>query len=159
MTGRKAGGALSEIGFGRANLGDAAANDIDYTIRSANGRLIKSSTMPLRDGSGHVFGALCVNVDVTVLRQAEDLLNVVAGTSPAQVPATTFSDDFDDCGRHLIWNGWLAARPGPPRCTRIWRTVAGGRTGPRAAREADDESRSLRHSRRRRPERLDSRAR
>jgi predicted transcriptional regulator YheO len=102
VTGRKAGGALSEIGLAVLAQGDAAVNDINYMTRTPDGRLIKSSTMPLRDGAGHVFGALCVNIDVTALRQAGDLLTALAGTPPAQVPATTFSDDFDDVVDALI---------------------------------------------------------
>ncbi|ONI92141.1 DNA-binding protein [Saccharothrix sp. ALI-22-I] len=102
VTGRKAGGALSEIGLAVLAQGDAAANDINYVTRTPDGRIVKSSTMPLRDGAGRVFGALCVNVDVTALRQAGDLLTALAGTPPAQVPVTTFSDDFDDVIDSLI---------------------------------------------------------
>jgi predicted transcriptional regulator YheO len=102
VTGRTVGGALSEIGLAVLAQGDAAANDINYVTRTPGGRIVKSSTMPLRDGAGHVFGALCVNVDVTALRQAGDLLTVLAGTPPAQVPVTTFSDDFDDVVDSLI---------------------------------------------------------
>ncbi|GAA4264031.1 helix-turn-helix transcriptional regulator [Dactylosporangium darangshiense] len=102
VTGRKVGGALSEIGLAVLSQGDAAANDLNYLTRTPDGRLVKSSTMPLRDGAGHVFGALCVNVDVTALRQAGDLLTALAGTLPAQVPATTFSDEFDDVVDALV---------------------------------------------------------
>nr|WP_232108145.1 MFS transporter [Streptomyces gossypiisoli] len=102
VTGRKVGGALSEIGLAALAQGDAAANDINYVTRTGDGRIIKSSTMPLRDGSGHVFGALCVNVDVTALRQAGDLLTALAGTPPVQVTATTFSNDFDDVVDALV---------------------------------------------------------
>ncbi|MDO0938157.1 helix-turn-helix transcriptional regulator [Streptomyces sp. DG2A-72] len=102
VTGRKVGGALSEIGLAVLAQGDAATNDINYVTRTGDGRIIKSSTMPLRDGAGHVFGALCVNVDVTALRQAGDLLTALAGTAPVQVTDTTFSNDFDDVVDALI---------------------------------------------------------
>lgn len=102
VTGRRAGGALSEIGLAVLAQGDAAVNDINYVTRTPEGRVIKSSTMPLRDGAGHVFGALCVNVDVTALRQAGDLLTVLAGTPATPIPVTTFSDDFLDVVDSLI---------------------------------------------------------
>jgi predicted transcriptional regulator YheO len=102
VTGRKVGGALSEIGLAVLAQGDAAVNDVNYVTRTPDGRLVKSSTMPLRDGTGRVFGALCVNVDVTALRQAGDLLAALAGTAPAQVPVTTFSDDFDEVVDALV---------------------------------------------------------
>ncbi|GAA1500790.1 PAS domain-containing protein [Dactylosporangium maewongense] len=102
VTGRKAGDAISEIGLAVLAQGDAATNDVNYVTRAPDGRIVKSSTMPLRDGAGHVFGALCVNVDVTALRQAGDLLTALAGAAAAQVPATTFSDDFDDVVDALV---------------------------------------------------------
>ncbi len=102
VTGRRAGGALSAIGLAVLAQGDAAANDINYVTRTPDGRIVKSSTMPLRDGAGHVFGALCVNVDVTALRQAGDLLTALAGAPAAPLPVTTFSDDFDDVVDSLI---------------------------------------------------------
>ncbi|MCO8269174.1 helix-turn-helix transcriptional regulator [Actinoplanes sp. TRM 88003] len=102
VTGRRVGGALSEIGLAVLAQGDAATNDLNYVTRAPDGRLIKSSTMPLRDSAGHVFGALCVNIDVTVLRQAGDLLTALAGAAPAAAELTTFSDDFDDVVESLI---------------------------------------------------------
>lgn len=102
VTGRRVGGALSEIGLAVLAQGDAATNDVNYLTRTPGGQLVKSSTMPLRDDAGRVFGALCVNVDVTALRQAGDLLTALAGAPPAEVPATTFSDDFDDVVDALI---------------------------------------------------------
>ncbi|MER7279197.1 PAS domain-containing protein [Dactylosporangium sp. NPDC000244] len=102
VTGRAVGGALSEIGLAVLAQGDAAGNDLNYVSRTADGRIVKSSTMPLRDGDGRVFGALCVNVDVTALRQAGDLLAALAGVLPPQAPATTFTNDFEDVVDALV---------------------------------------------------------
>ncbi|MFF2515221.1 PAS domain-containing protein [Streptomyces sp. NPDC058086] len=41
-----------------------------------------------------VGGAL--NLDVTALRQAGDLLSAPAGAAPARIPTTTFANDFDE---------------------------------------------------------------
>lgn len=68
-------------------------NDLDYVTHTPGGRVVKSSTMPLRDDEGRVFGALCVNLDVTALRQAGDLLSAPAGAAPAHLPTTTFTLD------------------------------------------------------------------
>ncbi|WP_431877480.1 helix-turn-helix transcriptional regulator [Amycolatopsis sacchari] len=96
VTGRHVGGATSEIGLRMLARGDAAEPELNYVTRTESGRVIKSSTLPLRDGEGRVFGALCVNLDVTALRQAGDLLADLAGLAPATIPATTFTDDFDE---------------------------------------------------------------
>jgi predicted transcriptional regulator YheO len=96
VTGRRVGGAMSEIGMSMLAKGEDAANDLNYVTRTPDGRVIKSSTMPLRDGQERLFGALCVNIDVTALRQAGDILSALAGVAPVELPATTFTNDFDE---------------------------------------------------------------
>ncbi|HJQ48883.1 MAG TPA: helix-turn-helix transcriptional regulator [Amycolatopsis sp.] len=97
VTGRYVGGAMSEIGLRMLAQGDGAEPELNYVTRTAEGRTVKSSTLPLRDEDGTVFGALCVNFDVTALRQVGDMLGDLAGLPPTgSPPATTFTDDFDE---------------------------------------------------------------
>ncbi|MBZ6170883.1 PAS domain-containing protein [Streptomyces olivaceus] len=97
VTGRTAGGAMSEIGMRVLARGDEARDELNYVTRTDDGTLLKSSTMVLRDSTGAVFGALCVNLDVTAVDRAHALLGALAGTAglPADPPATTFGDDID----------------------------------------------------------------
>lgn len=81
LTGRSVGGAMSEIGLRMLARGDEAADELNYPTRTKNGQQLKSSTMVLRDSTGAVFGALCVNVDVTAVQQAQALLTGMAGTA------------------------------------------------------------------------------
>ncbi|WP_020670636.1 helix-turn-helix transcriptional regulator [Amycolatopsis nigrescens] len=96
LTGRHVGGSMSEIGMGLLAKGDQAGNELNYVTTTPGGRQLKSSTMPLRDERGQVFGALCINIDVTALRQVADLLGDLAGVAPETMPATTFTDEFDE---------------------------------------------------------------
>ncbi|MGA4843666.1 helix-turn-helix transcriptional regulator [Streptomyces sp. G45] len=98
VTGRGVGGAMSEIGLGLLARGDAAADELNYLTRTQDGKLLKSSTMLLRDSGGAVFGAVCVNLDITAVHQAGALIGELAGVTgpsspPAGVPTTTFGDD------------------------------------------------------------------
>ncbi|MGC9380489.1 helix-turn-helix transcriptional regulator [Streptomyces sp. MH13] len=97
VTGRTVGGAMSEIGMRVLARGDEARDELNYVTRTGDGLLIKSSTMVLRDSTGAVFGALCVNLDVTAVDRAQALLGALAGAAgtPADPPATTFGDDID----------------------------------------------------------------
>ncbi|MEU3103766.1 helix-turn-helix transcriptional regulator [Streptomyces griseoflavus] len=97
VTGRTVGGAMSEIGLRVLARGDEAADELNYLTRTGDGTLVKSSTMVLRDSTGAVFGALCVNVDVTAVGQAHALLGSLAGlgAAPEEPPTTTFGDDID----------------------------------------------------------------
>ncbi|MEU1186267.1 PAS domain-containing protein [Streptomyces sp. NPDC005859] len=97
VTGRTAGGAMSEIGIRVLARGDDAVDELNYVTRTGAGRLVKSSTMVLRDSTGAVFGALCVNVDVTEVDRVQGLLAALAGAAGAgaEAPVTTFGDDID----------------------------------------------------------------
>ncbi|MFI1044460.1 transcriptional regulator [Streptomyces griseoruber] len=98
VTGRTVGGAMSEIGLRVLARGDEARDELNYVTRTGIGRRVKSSTMVLRDSTGAVFGALCVNVDVTEVDRVQGLLAALAGTAaagPSQAPVTTFGDDID----------------------------------------------------------------
>ncbi|NUR43963.1 MAG: transcriptional regulator [Streptomyces sp.] len=112
VTGRAVGGAMSEIGLRIVARGDEARDELNYLTRTGTGRTVKSSTMVLRDSTGTVFGALCVNLDVTAVSEAHTLLGALAGlgAAPAELPVTTFGDDIDsvvdvilDTHRHEPW--------------------------------------------------------
>ncbi|MFF7047417.1 transcriptional regulator [Streptomyces griseorubiginosus] len=112
VTGRSVGGAMSQIGLRMVARGDEAADELNYVTRTDTGKLVKSSTMLLRDSSGAVFGALCVNVDVGAVSEVHTLLGALAGTGAvsAEPPVTTFGDDIDsvvdvmlDAHRHQSW--------------------------------------------------------
>ncbi|WHT17530.1 PAS domain-containing protein [Crossiella sp. CA-258035] len=96
VTGRGVGGAMSEIGMGLLARGDDAEDQLNYITRTPEGKMVKSSTMLLRDSDNTVFGALCVNLDLTGLTQAQQLLGGLAGVdNPLPAPTTTFGDDID----------------------------------------------------------------
>jgi predicted transcriptional regulator YheO len=97
VTGRTVGGAMSEIGMRALARGDEARDELNYVTRTGDGTLLKSSTMLLRDSTGAVFGALCVNLDVTAVDRAQALLGALAGAAgpAADTPPTVFGDDID----------------------------------------------------------------
>lgn len=105
VTGRQAGGAMSEIGLRMLNRGPDAENEVNYFTRSPDGRRLKCSTMPLRDDQGELIGALCINVDVTTLREAAGLLEQIVGDTAAVPPAdsvTVFANDIDEVIDSLV---------------------------------------------------------
>ncbi|KUO14551.1 helix-turn-helix transcriptional regulator [Streptomyces dysideae] len=97
VTGRSVGGAMSEIGMRIVARGDEAGDDLNYVTRTRSGKLVKSSTLVLRDSTGVVFGAVCVNLDVTAVNDAHALLGALAGVGApsVEVPVTTFGNDID----------------------------------------------------------------
>ncbi|MFF4315199.1 helix-turn-helix transcriptional regulator [Streptomyces sp. 900105755] len=96
VTGRGVGGSMSEIGMKLLAAGDEARDELNYLTRTREGKLVKSSTMVLRDSDGTAFGALCVNLDVTAVHQVHALVGGLAGVAaaPEAPPTTTFGDDI-----------------------------------------------------------------
>ncbi|WP_089105739.1 helix-turn-helix transcriptional regulator [Streptomyces hyaluromycini] len=96
VTGRGVGGSMSEIGMKLLAAGDEARDELNYLTRTRDGKLVKSSTMVLRDSRGTAFGALCVNLDVTAVHQVHELVGGLAGVTADTVapPTTTFGDDI-----------------------------------------------------------------
>lgn len=69
-----------------------------YTL---DNRTLRSSSMFLRDPDGTVFGALCINVDVTMLQQVHAWLHTLLATTHDQV-SETFTRDFSEALEVLI---------------------------------------------------------
>ncbi|MFD5825902.1 transcriptional regulator [Lentzea sp. NPDC060358] len=97
VTGRRVGDAMSEIGLRVLAAGDDARNEVGYITRAQDGRLLKCTTLPLRDVDGTLIGALCVNVDLSAINRATGVLSDLLGLSAAEdTGATTdFSGDLD----------------------------------------------------------------
>ncbi|MBO0867289.1 MAG: PAS domain-containing protein [Micromonosporaceae bacterium] len=95
VTGRHPGGSVTEIGLAIIRAGDEAEESYNYTTQTPDGRVLKSSTVPLRDAAGRVFGALCVNVDITEMRMMSRVLQDMIGIDAVTPRPVTFVDDID----------------------------------------------------------------
>ncbi len=95
VTERRVGSAMSEIGLSILAEGNEAQDRLNYLTKAPNGRILNSSTIVLRDEQRRVFGALCVNVDVTAIRHAAAILDALSGKHAEPKP-TTFTNDIRD---------------------------------------------------------------
>jgi len=95
ITARRVGSAMSEAGLSVLAEGRAAQDRLNYLAKAPNGWVINSSTIVLRDANRRVFGALCINLDVTELRHAAKILNALIRHDVKREP-TAFADDIRD---------------------------------------------------------------
>jgi predicted transcriptional regulator YheO len=95
VTERQVGSAMSEIGLSIMAEGPEARDRLNYLAKAPNGRIINSSTIVLRDEKRKVFGALCINMDVTAIRHAAAILDTLSGNYADPKP-TTFTNDISD---------------------------------------------------------------
>lgn len=70
VTGRRVGQSFDQL-VRQVILSDALKEDFvaNYYFTAPNGKRIRSSTLLIRDGGGHLTGALCLNLDTTRLTQ------------------------------------------------------------------------------------------
>ena len=94
VTGRRVGGSLSQIGLQMVSGGDDEPDKIAYVRSSKDGKLIKSTTILLRDLKGKVFGCLCVNLDITDLIAGRDGLDTLLGVE--NLEEVRFSNQVGD---------------------------------------------------------------
>lgn len=59
--------------------GDSAPNIIGVRTRSRDGRLLRTSTLFIRDGAGRIIGSLGINVDLTEQEMAHRVLAELVG--------------------------------------------------------------------------------
>jgi len=74
VTGRSIGGCGSNLGLQVLNGKKESNGMFRYYTQLNDGRLVKSSTVYLKDSDGNVIGSICINFDVTDLINVEKIL-------------------------------------------------------------------------------------
>lgn len=84
VTGRKLGDGPSHVVLEALHAGDAQLEDrLAYLTKTADGKILKSSTVFIRDESGRAVGIFALNYDITLLRAMGDTIAEVVGTGPS----------------------------------------------------------------------------
>ncbi len=75
---------VKEVLLSRKFRDDVSAN---YIMKGANGQTIKSSTVLIRDQSGKVIGSLCVNIDISYMKDLmEKFVSMMGIEEPEKEP-------------------------------------------------------------------------
>ena len=83
VTGRKVGGPSTNLGLEAVRDEDAEHDEFGYAGRTADGRELHCSSVYYRDASGRIIAALCINIDLTPLQTAQNILSTLL---PPAVP-------------------------------------------------------------------------
>lgn len=108
VTGRKEGAPVPDLAFVSEGSDPNAPDQLNYRTRLGTHDL-QSSTIWLRDTTGRLIGAVCINIDYSGLVQASDLLNSLISCARAEadlVVTDTFAKDVGDLIR-LSVNAFL----------------------------------------------------
>jgi predicted transcriptional regulator YheO len=60
-------------------------NRHNYITQTADGRLLRSSSMYVKNNAGEIIGAVCINLDITDIMAAEKALQSLTGSGGAMV--------------------------------------------------------------------------
>lgn len=69
-----------------SEYGDNAEDIINYPSLSRDGRVLKSSTIFIRNDTGKIVGCLCINMDVTEFNAVIAAMQELTGTMPLDHP-------------------------------------------------------------------------
>jgi predicted transcriptional regulator YheO len=96
VTNRRVGGSVTEIGLAALRGGDEQEDLIGYVRNTKDGKVLRSSTILLRDPAGRVFGCLCVNLDITdIINFRRALTHLVPETASLPV-SVRFTDAIEE---------------------------------------------------------------
>ena len=97
VTGRNIGSPMTEASL-KLYVNDKVDEDnINYTGKSADGRVLKSSTMFIKDEKGKVLGCLCINFDITELVGVQRVMNELM-----KVSGTDIGEKLAESGEEVI---------------------------------------------------------
>lgn len=75
VTGRTVGSPMSEYGLATLRKGQFDKPIVNYKKKTKDGRLLKSSSLFIRDESGKLIGFLCINYDISEMTVIKNILN------------------------------------------------------------------------------------
>jgi predicted transcriptional regulator YheO len=116
LTGRKVGDTLDALGF-QLLKNHPAADLLNYRTKTKEGKELRSSSVFLRDDKGQIFGALCVNVDISGLLKAQEWVQEALGSASTTIDER-FERSVDEVLETLIQNAISSIGKNPPDMTR-----------------------------------------
>jgi predicted transcriptional regulator YheO len=102
LTGREVGDTLDSLGF-QLLKNNPPSDLLNYQTKTKDGKELRSSSIFLRDEKGHIFGALCINVDISTLRKAQEWIQEALGSASTTIDER-FEQSVDEVLENLIQN-------------------------------------------------------
>ncbi len=102
LTGRQVGDTLDALGF-QLLKNHPSSDLLNYHTKTKDGKDLRSSSVFLRDEKGQIFGALCINVDVSGLLKIQEWVQGALGTADTTIDER-FEHSVDEVLETLIQN-------------------------------------------------------
>ncbi|NLA06809.1 MAG: transcriptional regulator [Firmicutes bacterium] len=95
VTGRKVGGPTTDLVLKMIKQGNAN-HMLNYRARTSDGRILRSSTIFLKDESGALVGALCINIDISFWLKTHSLVSGLVATTDLEEKKSQESSDCQE---------------------------------------------------------------
>ncbi|MHB1391974.1 MAG: helix-turn-helix transcriptional regulator [Clostridia bacterium] len=92
ITGRKVGSPMSEYGLATLRRGQFDKPIVNYRKKTKDGKLLKSTSLFIKDEKGKLIGFLCINYDISELTIAKNIINELTNI----IDDTDFSEDSEE---------------------------------------------------------------
>lgn len=108
ITGRKKGAPITNIVLRVLKLyGDKAEDMINYRSMTKDGRVLKSSTLFIRDENSKIIGSLCINIDLTDYMYCQKVIQDLCQTTELETninngASELFAQDINEVVETLI---------------------------------------------------------
>lgn len=90
VTGRKVGDSGTNLGLELMRGTDKEGDKFNYLTQTKTGRILRSSTMHIRNSSGKPIGCICINFDITDLKMAEAAIQGLTASADTGEPVKEF---------------------------------------------------------------------
>lgn len=107
VTNRKIGGPVTNYLLQLLRrYGDSAPDSINYRNVTPDGRVLRSSTMFIRDEDGHIIGSLCINQDLTDFivssKLCQELISFKEPAKEENEPEELFAHDINEVMESMV---------------------------------------------------------
>jgi len=89
VTGRTINSPMTKLSLNKVREGKIDSDIINYSEKTIDGRVLKSSTMFIKDDSGEFIGCLCINIDITDFIAARSLIDDIMKIGNNKTEKTT----------------------------------------------------------------------
>ena len=94
ITGRSIGSPMTEYGLATLRSGQFDKPIVNYRKKTKDGKLLKSSSLFIKDENGKLIGFLCINYDISELTIARNIINNLTNI----IEETDFSEEDESFG-------------------------------------------------------------
>lgn len=105
VSGRRVGGGGSNLGLEVMRGTSDGSNQLNYITQASNGRILRSSSLYLKDEEGNRIGALCINYDITDFVAMQNRLSQITlfpNATPTSDTHEFFTSDVNELLDHLL---------------------------------------------------------